>query len=76
MKQRRALKDLRESRGWSREEFAALLGLSVSTIYKWEAGTTEPRASTLRIIANEFGILMDDIDFPEVPTTQGRRPSK
>ena len=44
-------------------ELAAALGVSLATVYNWEAGKFEPRASQLRALANLFGVSMDVIDF-------------
>ncbi len=32
------MKSLREQLGWSAAEFAAFMGVGVSTVYRWEAG--------------------------------------
>jgi transcriptional regulator with XRE-family HTH domain len=70
------IRQLREARGWTREQLAYTLGLSVATVYKWEAGTSEPRSSTLRALAELFGVSMDDIEIPVVASKQGRRGPK
>ncbi len=57
------IKQLREERGLSPVELAAALGVSLATVYNWEAGKFEPRASQLRALANLFGVSMDAIDF-------------
>ncbi len=60
----RTIRDLREERGLSPVELAADLGVSLATIYNWETGKSEPRASMLREIAGALGVRMDDITFP------------
>ena len=37
-----ALKKLREEKGWSQEDLAHELGVSFSTINRWENGKTKP----------------------------------
>ncbi len=36
------IKELREKLGWSREKMASELGISFSTLQKWELGLTHP----------------------------------
>jgi transcriptional regulator with XRE-family HTH domain len=59
----KSLRDLREERGLSPVELAADLGVALATIYNWETGKSEPRASMLREIADVLGVSMDDIVF-------------
>lgn len=58
------LRELREARGWTPMELAAALGVSLATIYNWEADKHEPRATQLRDIARTFGVLMESIRIP------------
>ncbi len=58
---------LREGRGWTQLELANALGVTPATVYNWERGQFEPKASQLRAIAKYFGVSMDAIDF-ETPT--------
>lgn len=39
---RQEIRDLRDRLGWSRERLAQELGVSASTIVRWEAGATRP----------------------------------
>ena len=57
----KTIRELREERGWSPVQLAARLDVSLATIYNWETGKYEPRASQLRRVAKEFGVSMDDI---------------
>ena len=57
------IKELREARGMSPVQLAATLGVSLATVYNWESGKFEPRASQLRALARVFEVSMDDIDF-------------
>jgi len=42
---------------------ATELGVSLATVYNWESGKFDPRASQLRALARLFGVSMDAIDF-------------
>jgi transcriptional regulator with XRE-family HTH domain len=63
VKTMRTIRDLREERGLSPVELAADLGVSLATIYNWETGKSEPRASMLREIADVLEVKMDEIIF-------------
>ena len=47
-----ALRRRREKLGLSREEFAELAGVSASTIYNWESGTTRPAGKHLATLVS------------------------
>lgn len=64
MKAPRTIREIREERGLSPVRLAADLDVSLTTIYNWETGKSEPRASMLREIADVLGVQMDDILFP------------
>ena len=55
------IRRLREERGWTQLELAYRLGVTPVTIYNWERGRTEPRASQFRQLARLLGVSMDDI---------------
>lgn len=56
------LRYLRKQRGISQDALADKLGYkSFTTIQKWESGVSEPSVSTLKIIANIFGVSMDQM---------------
>ena len=56
------LRYLRKQRGISQDALANKLGYkSFTTIQKWESGVSEPSVSTLKIIANIFGVSMDQM---------------
>ena len=61
--ERKTIRQLREERGWSQFELATRIGVTPSSIYNWESGRFEPRASQLRQLAQVFGVSMDAIDF-------------
>ncbi len=59
----RSIRELREGRGWTQLEVANKLGVTPATVYNWERGQFEPKASQLRAIAKHFGVSMDEVDF-------------
>ncbi len=50
--------------GWTPTEAGAKIGVSVATVYNWETGKTEPKASQLRKLARVYGVSMDEIALP------------
>ncbi len=58
---KRTIRELREAQGWTQLELANRLGVTPATVYTWERGKFDPRASQLRKLALAFGMLMDDI---------------
>ena len=59
----KTIRELREERNWTQVALAHRVGVAPSTIYNWERGRFEPRASQLRELASSFGIRMDEIDL-------------
>jgi transcriptional regulator with XRE-family HTH domain len=55
------IRELREKHGWTQLDLANKVGVTPSTIYNWESGRFEPRASQLRDLAQALGVRMDDI---------------
>jgi DNA-binding transcriptional regulator YiaG len=66
----RTIKQLREAKGLSTVELAATLKVSLATVYNWEAGKHEPRASQIRDLARLFRVRMEDIAIPGVDVKQ------
>ncbi len=60
---RKTIRELREEREWTQAEFAFHLGVTPSSVYAWEAGKSEPKASQVRAIAKLCGVSMDVIAF-------------
>lgn len=50
------LRHLRHARGWSLASLAERSGLSKPSIWGWESGKSKPRAVSLRILAETFGV--------------------
>lgn len=59
----KTIRELREAAAMTQLELANRLGTTPVTIYNWERGKHEPKASQLRALARVFGVSMDEIDF-------------
>ena len=59
----KTIRALREERGWTQLGLANAIGVTPATVYNWERGKYEPKASQLRSLARVFGVGMDAIDF-------------
>ena len=55
------IKRLRENKNVTQEDLAAWLGVSRQAISMWEAEKRDLKASTLKKIANVFGVSIDDL---------------
>ena len=63
--ERKTIRELREAQGWSQFELAVKVGVTPGAVGKWERGVSEPKVTQLRRIAEEFGVLMDQIELVE-----------
>ena len=63
MEATKTIRVLREERGWTQLELANAIRVTPATVYNWERGKYEPKASQLRALARAFGVSMDVIDF-------------
>jgi transcriptional regulator with XRE-family HTH domain len=61
----KTIRELREAQGLTQLELALKCGVTPVTIYNWERGKYEPRASQLRKVADAFGTTMDQIQLIE-----------
>ena len=59
----KSLRTLREAKGLTQAQLANAVGVAPSSVYNWERGKFEPRASQLRELARVLGVRMDEIDF-------------
>jgi transcriptional regulator with XRE-family HTH domain len=59
----KTIRQLREAKGETQLQLAIALGLTPATVYNWERGQFEPKATQLRALARHFGVSMDEIDF-------------
>ena len=55
------IKQLRFKAGLTQEQLASSLGISAQSVSKWENGVTMPDITLLPMIAEEFGVSIDDI---------------
>ena len=55
----------RVSKGWSQQELADKMGVSRTTINKWETGKAEMRASYMIAFCSLTGFEPEDICLPE-----------
>lgn len=65
------LRELRETKGLLQRELAELVGMSQSTVARWEAGDREPTLQTLPQLADVLGTSIDDL----VRTTETALPN-
>lgn len=61
--ERKTIRRLREDRGWTQQDLAGKLEVSLATVYNWERGKYEPRASQFRALGLVFGVPMESIDL-------------
>ncbi len=61
----KTIRQLREERGWTQLQLANKLGVTPSSIYKWEAGRNQPKVAQLRALARVFGVSSDTIALEE-----------
>jgi transcriptional regulator with XRE-family HTH domain len=70
----RTIRQLRETNGETRLQLAVAIGVTPSTIYNWERGKYEPKASQLQALAQHFDVGMDEIDFEGPMQEKGSPP--
>ena len=59
----KTIRQLREERGWTQLDLAVRVGVTTATVYNWERGRFEPRASQFKALAQAFGVPMDSIEL-------------
>lgn len=59
----KTIRELRVETGLTQAQLAAALDCTPSTVYNWERGRNEPKASQLKAMAILFDVSMDEIDF-------------
>lgn len=52
---------LRDEHGWTQEELAEMLGVSRSTIAKWESGRGIPTIGNIIALSEIFGVTIDSL---------------
>ena len=61
MESREILKKIREANHLTQEEMASRLYVTRQAVSRWENGETIPGTDTLKLIAKEFGVSVDDV---------------
>lgn len=67
---------LRKGFRLSLKEFGQLIDVSDVAVLKWEQGVTEPKASNLKAIANNYGISVDELLETEPKVNEKLLPPK
>ena len=57
------LKELRQGKGLTIEELSADIGISISSLNKYEIGIRRPRDENKSILAKYYGVLEKDLFF-------------
>jgi transcriptional regulator with XRE-family HTH domain len=65
------IRTAREAKGWSQAALAARLGLTITTISRWERGWSAPRRRALRALSRALDRAPDW--FSVAPPPRGRR---
>ncbi|MBR2019436.1 MAG: helix-turn-helix domain-containing protein [Clostridia bacterium] len=55
--------DLRKKRGITQKQLASALHISPQAVSKWETNTSQPDTQTLPLIADYFGVRIDDLFY-------------
>ncbi len=61
--------ELRKSKGLTQQQLADQMNLSNKTISKWESGSGSPDLSNLPVLADIFGITVDELLRGELNST-------
>lgn len=56
------ISQLRQDQGWTQKEFAEKVGIGANHVSRIETGKMQPRRSTLRSIAEVFGLQLEDLE--------------
>ncbi|MBQ4117768.1 MAG: helix-turn-helix transcriptional regulator, partial [Oscillospiraceae bacterium] len=57
----RYISELRKSKGYTQEELGKLVGVSNKTVSRWENGNYMPDIETLRLLAKEFSVSIEEL---------------
>lgn len=66
------VRELRESQGVSRKELAARIGVTYTTLAKWESNTNEMGLFDAKRIASALGVTLSDLIGPDAPRRDTR----
>ena len=64
------ISELRHQKGLTQEELGRKLGVSNKTVSRWENGNYMPDIETLRLLAKEFSVSMEELLDGEPKTTE------
>jgi transcriptional regulator with XRE-family HTH domain len=71
------IREMREGRGWTREDLAKAAGVSARAIVQWERSEREPSWSNVLALAGAFGVECSAFTTPPAerePQGRGRPP--
>jgi transcriptional regulator with XRE-family HTH domain len=60
------IKELRKRKGMSQEKLAKKVGVNISTVCWWETQRTEPSIFNCILLADVFGVTLDELCCREV----------
>ena len=60
------IKELREEKGWIQKKLAETLGVTVNVVSLWETGRNEPTIFNCILLADVFGVTLDELCCREV----------
>ena len=66
----RYISELRKSKGYTQEELGKLVGVSNKTVSRWENGNYMPDIETLRLLAKEFSVSIEELLDGEAKNAQ------
>ncbi len=66
------LKELRESKGWTKKQLAELSGISQQAIVHWEQGDRVPGLDAVFALCDAFGVRLAEFEDCDV-TPKGRK---
>ena len=55
------LKELRNQKGLTQEQFAEIINVSNRTVSRWENGETIPNMETLKLLSKEFNVSINKL---------------
>ena len=61
MELKESLKSLRQEKAVTQQQLAKKLNISLKTVSHWETGYTEPSISQLILLADFYGVSLDDL---------------
>lgn len=64
--ERKSLAQWRKARNYTQMRLASEIGVTLATIGNLETGRNPPSYRVARLIADKLGILVDQIEWPEV----------